>query len=122
MSHRLLRIASHVFEAAIAWCFLAASVAFAIDPAATLVRSPVGGTVHPFDYLWNGFYFVGGVAVIAGLLVGRPRVEVGGLIILASGLLTAATAVAWLNPDPRLAGYVGFAAACLVRVHLLVRR
>jgi uncharacterized protein with von Willebrand factor type A (vWA) domain len=122
VTHRLLWIVSHVFEAATAWCFVVVAVAFVIDPAATLVRSPVGQPVHPFDYLWNGFYFAGGATVIAGLLMGRPRIEVGGLVVLSTGLIAAATAVLWLNPDPRIAGYIGFATASLIRAHSIVRR
>jgi hypothetical protein len=113
---RFLRVLSRVFEVATAICFITVAVAFFTDPHATLVRSPIGRTVAPYDYVWNGFYAAGGVLAIFGLAENERRVETAGLIVLATGLLTNAVALASLNFDLRFFGYVAFAAASLARV------
>jgi hypothetical protein len=118
---RTPRVLSNIFEAATAWCFISVAVAFATNPSATLVRSPLGQPVHPFDYLWNGFYFAGGMAIFVGLVEGLRRVEVAGLIVLTSGLITASTALLWLHPDARAIAYLGFAAASIARTYLILR-
>jgi hypothetical protein len=113
---RALRVLSRVFEAATAIAFICVAIAFYTNPHATLVRSPVGRTVQPFDYLWNSFFLAGGLATIFGLVENERRVETGGLAVLATGLLTNATAVAALNFDPRFFAYVAFASASIARI------
>lgn len=116
MRPRVLRVIPRAFEAATAIAFITVAVAFFTNPHATLVRSPVGRTVQPFDYLWNAFYLAGGLGIIFGLLENDRRVEMGGLTVLATGLLTDAVAVAILNFDPRFCAYLAFAGASIARI------
>jgi hypothetical protein len=116
MRSRVLRVLPRAFEAATAIAFITVAVAFFTDPHATLVRSPVGQSVQPFDYLWNAFYLAGGCATVFALVENDRRVETAGLTVLATGLLADAVAVATLNFDPRCFAYLAFAAASIARI------
>jgi hypothetical protein len=119
---RVARVLNAVFEAGTAVAFIFVAVAFFATGGESLVRSPIGQTVAPYDFVWNVFYAAGGVATLAGLAAGERRVEVAGLVVLAWGLITNAVALIALNPAWRLGSYLAFAVACLVRVFLIVRR
>lgn len=108
------RVANAIFEAATGCAFFWVGVQFYLNPSDTLVHSPIGQTIVPVDYLWNVFYIAGGAATFIGLTAPSRRTELGGLIVLSTGLLVNAIALAFLNPQLRMIGYLGFATACTV--------
>lgn len=84
--------------AALALIFLIAGIAFYIDPS-TALRSQVGQTLWPWDYLWNGLYILGGLAVLAGRVHGHriEGAEILGVCLLSAGWLTNLIAVLYVQ-------------------------
>lgn len=72
--------------AAIALMWLIVAISFYIDPT-ILVRSQVGQSVEPWDYVWNSLYLVGGIAILVDRWHRHPAVgaEILGVCLLAAG-------------------------------------
>ena len=72
------------FVGLVALLFLTSALSFWFDPE-QLGRTL--GHVPPYDYYWNGFYLIGSVAVLFGLLTRRVGVEAAGHTVLVPGLI-----------------------------------
>lgn len=112
-----------MFEAAVAASWTVVGITF-LSSSSSVVLSPVGREVHPFDYAWSVLYTVGGpVTVIAILLNGRGGTawNVAGLTLLATGLaMQGVAALTFSGRDLRWAIYFIYAAACAMRAALCV--
>jgi hypothetical protein len=112
------RLKGHLFEVATAaaWPLVGLAYLFSAGAAA---HSAVGQQAHPLDTVWSIFYVVGGPAVLVGIAAREHRSalrwRVAGLVMLSSGLLMQALAVAVYNPDPRIGTLLAYAAACGLR-------
>lgn len=122
LREQVARILNAVFEIGTAITFLCVAIAFYSSAGESLIRSPVGQTAAPYDYVWNGFYVLGAAGILFGLPTDRRALELAGLVALGWGLVANAIAVAVLNPDPRIGAYVALASCCAVRIALIVRR
>lgn len=113
------RITAHLFEMATAISWFAVAVAFFANPR-ILEMSPVGREVHPFDYIWCCLYILGAGGIIVGVLTDRMNHRVSGLMMLATGLIMQMIATVIYNPEVRVATYMVYSLACVVRILILV--
>lgn len=113
---------AHVFELLIAIMAALAAASFFIDPAA-LEHSPIGRTLHPFDYAWNALYLAGGALTAAGLARPSYDVERAGLAFLSSAIAAAGlAAITAGGSTPSSIGiHLAAAAACVVRLRAMRR-
>lgn len=110
----------HLFELATACCWMVVGLAYLVD-GSSLLRSPVGRHVAPFDTAWSVFYVAAGPMIVAGILATSLRVRVAGLVLLATGLVMQGVAAATFAIEPRVANYFIFAVACVLRAVLCGR-
>jgi hypothetical protein len=117
---RLDRLRVAPFQAWLAAAAVLTSITFLFDPDA--LRS-VGMTYHPWDYVWNVGYGLGGLLVLGGLLALRNRIEVIGLGLLAWAFAVQVIAVSLIRGvpgAPTIAVFGLVVVACISRVHTLV--
>lgn len=114
---------AHSFELLIALLSVQAGIVYFASPH-DRVRSAVGQLLFPWDALWNGLYVLGGLAIVAGLVLKRTRLELAGLWLFAAAVgvaIVAIVVVAGAAAASALAVYVAALAACLVRIWTLER-
>lgn len=112
------RLRVHVFEIATALAWLLVGTNYLLDINAT-IRSPIGATMHPFDYGWSTMYVIGAPLVIAGIAWSSQRVRVAGLTLLGTALFMHFIAAVTQTPlEARDFIYLCYSLACLIRAFL----
>lgn len=119
---------AHSFEALIAFAATLASVIFFTT--ADIQRTVIGQVLHPYDFIWNALYGLGGVLIVLGLayparfffrrLYGKA-LELGGLCMLSSAVLVnliASLIVVGLNPGQGT--LLAVMVACGLRAQVLI--
>lgn len=112
------KVRLHIFEFATAIVFFLLGLNYLMDDQAGK-RSPIGATLHPFDYAWYGSYVVATPLIICGVLAGSQRVRVAGLTLL--GTAQVMNFIAAITSDPLEARdfvYLIFSIACFLRAFL----
>lgn len=85
LNPRTRYVAENGWEIGIALLAVIAAYTFFTDPTAAS-RSAIGRALHPYDTIWSGMYGAAGVAMIVGILLLKPRVEIVGLQIFAAAV------------------------------------
>ena len=104
--HRAARTRCPSAETAIAIVWLLVGLQFFLDPSSA-ARTPVGRALPPFVYVWNAFYVLGGMLLLAGRrshrLLGGEEL---GVALLGGGFLINAIAIAYTHSlDVRALAY-----------------
>lgn len=113
----------HSFELLIAVLSLITALSFGLDPD-TLRQTAIGRELAGWDYVWTTAYGFGGLLIILGLWLPRPRVEVVGLLMLCAAVAIYAIAVwqvAGSVGTAAVASYIAIFAACAGRVRQMFR-
>lgn len=89
----LANLYANAFEALIALAAILSAFAFFFSPG-SLAKSLVGEALHPYDMVWNAMYLLGGLFVLAGLLVDHHLIfgRLAGMAVELSGLVFLGTA------------------------------
>lgn len=111
----LPKLRLHIFElaSAIGWALVGFN--YLVNSSAG-DRSPIGMSVHPFDYVWSTMYVVAMPLIVAGIARESQRFRVAGLTLLGTGLFMQFIAAVGATPlETRDLVYLCYSIACLLR-------
>lgn len=109
------RVTGHLFELAVAISWMLVGMSFIPNPTDTAAHSPVGRNLGVFAVVWSIMFIAGGLLVVWGVLRSVLGVRVGGLLLLATGLMMEGIGALTFEPSPRVLVYFVYCLACLAR-------
>lgn len=131
---RFYALYANAWEAAIALAAVVTAVAFWFDPNGA-ETAPLANVLGGWDDVWYMLYGVGGAMVLLGLLlhgrqvffrgvrlIGDGRVELSGLVLIATAIVVNVVAIANAGflRTPSVATYAGLLVACFLRGRTLM--